>query len=104
MYHVACICSWDPPFGHHSRSKYHGIESNSSMVATLLMRPVLATLQGQRAQRIEMLLLHEFHSRKFLLPDRLSQRERERLAKRDAEEAGLDPLPEQAAAPGTDHS
>ena len=60
----------------------------------------LNSLQGQRAQRIEMLLLHEFYGRKFLLPDRLSQRERERLAKRDAVEAGLDPQPEQASAPG----
>jgi len=29
-------------------------------------------LQGQRAQRIEMLLLHEFHQQKFMLPDKLS--------------------------------
>lgn len=33
-------------------------------------------LQGQRAQRIEMLLLHEFHGRKFLLPDKLSMKVR----------------------------
>lgn len=37
-------------------------------------------MQGQRAQRIEMLLLHEFYSRKFLLPDKLSQRDRDRIA------------------------
>lgn len=29
-------------------------------------------LQGQRAQRIEMLLLHEFYQHKFMLPDKLS--------------------------------
>jgi DNA polymerase alpha subunit A len=42
-------------------------------------------LLGQRAQRIEMLLLHEFHGRKFLLPDKLTGKERDRLARLEAE-------------------
>ena len=29
-------------------------------------------IQGQRAQRIEMLLLHKFHDCKFILPDKIS--------------------------------
>lgn len=36
------------------------------------------SLAGQRAQRIESLLLHEFYNRKFLLPDRLTGRVRGR--------------------------
>lgn len=42
------------------------------------------TLQGARAQRIEMLLLHEFHDRKFILPDKLSQRDKAALAEKKA--------------------
>ena len=49
------------------------------------------TLSGQRAQRIEYLLLHEFHMRKHLVPDRLPKAERERVAKAAGmKKAGLD--------------
>lgn len=35
------------------------------------------TLQGARAQRVEYVLLHEFHGRKYILPDKISVREKE---------------------------
>jgi DNA polymerase alpha subunit A len=41
-------------------------------------------LQGARAQRIEWLLLHEFHARKFILPDKLSARDKALLAEKAA--------------------
>jgi hypothetical protein len=41
--------------------------------------------QGQRARRIEMLLAHEFYGRKFLLPDRLTAKERDKQARNNGE-------------------
>jgi len=47
------------------------------------------SLLNQRAQRIEYLLLHEFHNNKFLLPDKISQKDRERLEKISAAAGGI---------------
>ena len=61
-------------------------------------------LQGQRAQRIEMLLLHEFYKRKFMLPDKLKSKDRDRLAKEAARTQQMNEdgyIPEEEDKPGT---
>lgn len=61
------------------------------------------TLAGARAQRIEYLLLHEFHEKKFLLPDKLPFKERARIARAaEEDEAGDDGGDGEHAAGGGD--
>jgi hypothetical protein len=57
----------------------HAIAIASACRQRLTCVALCIPLQGQRAARIEMLLAHEFHARKFMLPDKLSFRDRERL-------------------------
>ena len=73
---------------HHTESDAWLSLKLAHFLAVLPLTRQLAELSGslwskallnQRAQRIEYLLLHEFHNNKFLLPDKLSQREKEKL-------------------------
>ena len=75
---------------HHTESDAWLSLKLAHFLAVLPLTRQLAELSGslwskallnQRAQRIEYLLLHEFHNNKFLLPDKISQREKDKLAK-----------------------
>mmetsp|Transcript_29229 Transcript_29229/g.84657 ORF Transcript_29229/g.84657 Transcript_29229/m.84657 type:complete len:1463 (-) Transcript_29229:143-4531(-) len=57
-----------------------------------------ASLQNKRAERNEMLLCHEFHRRKFVLPDREHVLAKKRRAQQQQHTVGLDD-PEDAEAP-----
>jgi hypothetical protein len=70
--------------GRHSHSQPICLASLASLPTSFCCQRLTCValcipLQGQRAARIEMLLAHEFHARKFMLPDKLSFRDRERL-------------------------
>ena len=73
-YAITPLVSFHPPWPHTPLSPSPSALPLTKQLTNLSGSLWSRTLAGQRAQRIEMLLLHEFHDRKFILPDKISQK------------------------------